>query len=128
MLNADQCASPFRRLPSLSMIMHIIKSRKLVGEIYGIMKVCRAVRPSVRKWCNNVQEDVICTCSGNDMCPKIGEGMVMQEGGRLLVWNRTSRSYADDAVFVAAAELLELVLISCGMTRSPIIPSRSTCE
>ena len=73
MLNADQCASPFRRLPGLSMIMHIIKSRKLVGEIYGIMKLCRAVRPSVRKWCNNVQEDVICTCSGNDMCPKIGE-------------------------------------------------------
>ena len=75
MLNADQCASPFRRLPSLSMIMHIIKScNKPVDEIYGIMNIFRAVRPSIRRWCNNVQEDTICTCSGNDMCPNIDEG------------------------------------------------------
>ena len=37
MLNADPCACPFRRLPGLSMMMHIIRSRKLLEELYGII-------------------------------------------------------------------------------------------
>lgn len=104
--------------------MHIIVSRKLVEEIYGIMRVCRAVRPGIRKWYNQVQEGMICTCSDNDMYPKIDAGYRDANWSCLLVAIRTSRSYA---VFVAVAVLLELLLISCGMTRSPIIPWRSTC-
>ena len=72
-----------------------------------------------------VQENMICTSSGNGMYPKI-DGQVSSCGLKLL-GNPTSRSYAADAVFVALAVLLEFFWVSGGMTRSPIIPSRSTC-